>query len=139
MDLKAFIKHHQEQVDFSKFCIKNEDVESIEKVLDVKIGDQLLEYILTYGYLGYEYIDFLGINSRLMEKSNMVKSTQYLHQYFEKTNNLISFEAAGDGVFFLVDSDDNVYEYASSDDELIKTKWKLFDYILDRFENCVVK
>lgn len=130
--LIEFINNHN--VDYSQFCVRSSDIPTFESEMSVPIGEQLKEYILTYGYLGYEFVEFFGIINKLMEKSDMVKETKYVHTYFDKTKNLIAIENQGDGDYYLVDKDDNVYNYFSSRDELMPLNVQLFDYILDRFE-----
>lgn len=127
-----FISSHN--VDHSSFCVQSTDFSLFESEMLVPMGEQLGEYILTYGYLGYEFVEFLGINSKMMENSTMVKETKYLHKYFDKTNGLIAFENQGDGNYFLVDKNDNMYNYLSSCDELKVLNMKLFDYIMDRIK-----
>lgn len=127
-----FISCHN--IDHSSFCVQSTDFSFFESEMLVPMGEQLREYILTYGYLGYEFVEFLGINSKMMENSTMVKETKYLHKYFEKTNGLIAFENQGDGNYFLVDKDDYMYNYLSSCDELKVLNMKLFDYIMDRIK-----
>lgn len=127
-----FIDSHN--VDNSSFCVQNSDIPFFEAEMSVHIGPQLRAYILNFGYLGYEFVEFFGINSKMMEKSTMVKETIYLHKYFCKTNDLIAFENQGDGDYYLVDKNDNMYNYFSSRDELTPLNIKLFDYIMDRIK-----
>ncbi|MCM1364403.1 MAG: SMI1/KNR4 family protein [Faecalibacterium sp.] len=133
MCFKDYIKNIN--VDFSADKINIDDIPIIEIFIGLKFGDQLKEYILNYGYLGYEYIELFGINNRLGTRSNMVKQTRYLHKYFSETKNLIALEDQGDGDYYLVDSNDYVFRFLSSGNELIPTKMKLFDYIKHRFNS----
>lgn len=59
----------------------------------------------------------------------------YLHKYYPVTNKLIAIENQGEGDYYLVDDDDNVFEYDSEIDELINLHMKLNDYIVSRFES----
>ena len=65
----------------------------------------------------------------------MVKQTCYLHQYYPATNSLIAVENQGDGDYYLVNSNDDVFEYDTSLDEIQKTGMKLTAYILQRLKN----
>ncbi|MCD7822654.1 MAG: SMI1/KNR4 family protein [Oscillospiraceae bacterium] len=132
MDIKEFV--HNKDVDFTKNLIGKSDIRAVEKELGVKIGSQLEEYLLEYGYLGFESVELYGVNSRQKLKSDMVTQTLYLHKYFRKTKPYIAIESFGDGDYRLVDPDDNVYRYISDGDDLTSTGKKLFDYILERFE-----
>ncbi len=66
----------------------------------------------------------------------MVKQTKYLNKYFPKTVGFIALENAGDGEYILVSSKDDVSEYFSEEDRITKTRWKLFDYIVKRFQEA---
>ncbi len=51
-----------------------------------------------------------------------------------KTAGLIAIENTGDGNYVLVSSDDEIYNYSSVEDSLQKLELKLFDYIVNRFQ-----
>ena len=110
-----------------------ENINEAQNYLGITFGSELKEYILEYGYLAYEYAELYGINSIQLMESDMIKETKRLHELFQKTANLIIIENQGDGDYYLVDSNDNVYEYISDIDELTDVKMSLFDYILNRF------
>ena len=63
----------------------------------------------------------------------MVKQTLYLHKYYPITRGFIALENQGEGDYYIVDENDNVYEYDSELEELTNKNIKVFDYILDRF------
>ena len=132
MNLKEFINSHN--VEYSNNCIDNSEIPNLESLMSVTFGEQLKEYLLNYGYLGYEFVELFGINKKAMDRSDMVKETQYLHSWFPITENLIAIEDQGDGDYCLVDKDDSVYHYFSSINALTKTTLKLFEYILERFD-----
>lgn len=130
-DLDKFIK--EKGVEFTKNLINMENINEAQNYLGITFGSELKEYILEYGYLAYEYAELYGINSIQLMESDMIKETKRLHELFQKTANLIIIENQGDGDYYLVDSNDNVYEYISDIDELTDVKMSLFDYILNRF------
>jgi len=123
-------------VDYTKNVISKEQINDIESALDVNIGDELKEYILTYGYLGYSYIELYGIYSNMMLESDMVTQTKYLHKYFEKTIGYIALENTGEGDYAIVDSNDRVYLYDSELDQLTDLEETLTEYISKRFEEA---
>lgn len=102
------------------------------KVTDVKTNS---EYLLKYGYLGFEYVEFFGMNPRQGLKSDLIEQTLYMHKYFPATSDLIAIENQGEGDYYLVDSEDVVYEYDVSLKRERKTGKKLFEHIVQRFEN----
>lgn len=119
----------------SNSLIKCEAINEVEKAVGIKLGQQLIKYITTYGYLIFESVELYGITARQgIEESDMVKQTLYLHKYFPSTKGYIALENQGDGDYYIVDSTDTVYEFISEQDKLKNTSLKLFDYIIKRFE-----
>ena len=134
MDIEKFVLKHN--IDHSNSPINVDVLEQAEKAIGVHFGEELTEYLLKYGYLGFEYVEFYGINSRQGLKSDMIEQTLYLHKYFPATASFIALEDQGEGDYYLVDSQDTVYEYDSSLKELRKTSFSLFESITKRFEEA---
>lgn len=134
INIKEFVDKYN--VEKSKNLIDNNQINVIEKILKVKLGNELKNYILNYGYLAYKNIELYGVNSKQGVNSDMIKQTIYLHKYFPKTCNYVAVENQGDGDYYLVDSADNVYRYVSEQDRLVSANLKLFDYILYRFKQA---
>ena len=132
MDLNEFICKNN--VDFAAYLIKEADLRLVEKELGVKFGPQLSAYLLDYGYLGFESVEFYGMNARQGMNSDVVKQTLYLHKYYAKTSPYVAIENYGEGDYILVDSDDNVLRFISEENTLKKVGKKLFEYILIRFQ-----
>ena len=77
MDIFDFVCKHD--VDFAAYLPSKGLVNQIENTIGVKIGDQLKQYLLEYGYLGFESIEFYGANEKQGLSSDIVKQTIYLH------------------------------------------------------------
>ena len=122
------------EAEYTKKTIDEETLNSIEMELNLKFGPELREYILTYGYLAFQSVEFYGINSIQGLDSDMVKQTIYLHKYFEKTNEYVALGNLGEGKYALVSQDDLVFEYDTERDLLNNSKKGLFNYIMDRFD-----
>ena len=136
MDIKQFIEENGVLV--SSSLISPSEIKNVENLIKVKIGEQMRNYITTYGYLIFEGVELYGITARQhLGDSDLVKQTQYLHDYFPSTKEYIALENQGDGDYYLVDSRDTVYEYISEQNKLTSTGLKLFDYILKRFEEVL--
>lgn len=120
-------------VEKSDSLIDKSKINEIESVCGVTIGNDLADYILNYGYLIYSSVELYGITARQGAESDMVTQTLYLHKYFAKTRGYVALENQGEGDYYLVDSEDRVFEYDSELDELTDTKLSLEDYILSRF------
>ena len=126
-----------DDVDFSSNLISENDLDVMKKHYNLKIGEQLSFYLLNYGYLGFQDIEFYGINSKQREKSDLVTQTEYLHKYFPKTINYVAFSSEGEGMYNLIDQNDNMWQYNSEDDVLEKLNLKLIDYIDESFKKNV--
>lgn len=133
MELKKFIENND--VDFTKNLVGVDYIPAIEKEVGVSFGCELVKYIVLYGYLAFEDVEFYGINSKQYLESDMVKQTLYLHKYFPKTAGYVALENQGEGHYQIVASDDTVYEYLTSADQIISTGKKLLCFIQDRFQS----
>lgn len=121
--------------DSSSNLITEDDITTYEDLLSVSFGEQLQHYITNYGYLALDDIEFYGINSNQKENSDLIKQTIYLNKNFDSTKGYIAFENKGDGVYILIDSNDNMYKFSTEDNKLEAINSDLFNYISDRFNN----
>ena len=121
--------------DSSSNLITEDDIAIYENLLSVSFGEQLQHYITNYGYLALDDIEFYGINSNQKENSDLIKQTIYLNKNFDSTKGYIAFENKGDGVYILIDSNDNMYKFSTEDNKLEAINSDLFNYISDRFNN----
>lgn len=124
-------------IDYSLNLVDEQFIDEMEKFLCVKIGRELREYILEFGHIEYEYIEFLGVNSLEKMNSDMVKLTVRLHENHEKTKSFVALESIGDSIYTLINADDSVYCYdAVLDDFPIFTGKKLSAYIEEKIKNA---
>ncbi len=106
-----------------------------ENAVSVHFGIELIEYLFKYGYLAYKHIALYGMNMHQGLESDMVRQTVYLHQYYPATVDYVAIENQGDGDYFLVNSEDDVFEYDVDIKELQPTGKKLSEYLVIRLEN----
>ncbi len=130
MELNDFIKTHN--VDFSYSRVDESFITEMERILDVKVGEQLKKYIIDYGYIGYEYIELFGVNNIQGIKSDMIQQTIFLHEKFDATNGLIAIEDQGDGDYYLVDSEDAVYRFIAGSKQLSAANLSFDEYLIKR-------
>lgn len=136
MTLKDFVEQY-EDVEKLEELVTEEFLEKVEETLNLKFGNKLKNYILDFGYLAFEYVEFYGINPVQGFDSDLITQTQYLHKSFPQTYNLIAFENQGDGDYFLVDENDKMFEFDSVLKELKCINQNLEEYILDRFNTVL--
>ena len=92
MELKNFISSHD--VDMASERIDNNTMFEMSSLLSFDFGTELVTYIQKYGYLGYRYVEFCGINARQMERSDMVKQTLALRARCPQTDKYVVLEMA---------------------------------------------
>lgn len=131
-EIRNFVEDND--VLFSKNIINEQEIQYYQKIIGLTFGKQLKQYILNYGFLSFDSLEFNGINAVQKEQSDLIVQTNYLHNHFEKTKGLIAFESIGDGLYVLVDDKDNVFEYDTETDRLTNLKTMLNNYILKRFK-----
>ena len=127
------------KIDKSPAPLRNSDIIMAEVFLDAKIGSQLKEYLTEYGYIGCGSIEMYGINRRMIARSDMITTTAMLHEYYSRTKELIAIENQGDGDYYMVDENDNVYRFLMTGKRLSQTNKKLFDYISQRLSTVKSK
>lgn len=135
MDLREFIEANE--IIMGSNLINIDQVESVEEAVGVSFGGELVKYIVKYGFLIFEDIELYGVDARQMLDSDLVKQTIYLHKYFPKTKGYVALENQGDGVYAVVDANDEVFQYISETDTLKDTGKSFFQYILNRFQEAV--
>lgn len=130
MNLKEFIMSHD--VDYSYNRANETFLSKMESLVGVRIGEQLKNYIINYGYLGYKHIELFGVNNSQGIDSDMIKQTLLLHKQFDVTKSLIAIEDQGDGDYYLVDETDMVYRFLP-ENKLSEIGLIFDEYILSRF------
>ncbi|MBQ8058111.1 MAG: SMI1/KNR4 family protein [Ruminococcus sp.] len=130
MSLKSIIGNRA--IDVSPSPIGEDEFGMVELYLEAKLGDELKEYLVEYGYIGYNFVEMFGVNSKMGARSSMIKKTMYLHENYKQTQGLIAVEDQGDGDYYLVDENDKVYRFLQSREELTDIGCDLYTYISDR-------
>ena len=122
-------------VDCTQNLIDSIKLLDFQTLLNVNFGEILKEYLLNYGYIGFQSIEFYGINSKQLEKSDMITQTIYLHKYFPKTKGFIVFNNMDGHNYVLVDSEDKIYYYNTQNNQITYTNSNLCDFIVNQFES----
>jgi len=130
MNIGLFLAENN--IEYSKGPIDLNMLKQAEKLLGVNFGEQLSEYLLKYGYFAKDFIELFGMTANQGLSSDLVKETLYLHQYFPETRDYVAVENQGEGDYYIVASDDQVYEFDSNLKSLVNTHFSFWDYIMRR-------
>lgn len=133
--MENLVKKYEGQIEFSKNLITEKDLELCEKEMEVVFGAKLKEYVLDYGYLAKDDVEFYGINSKQLLNSDMVKNTISLHKEFEETKDKVLFASFIDSIYYLVDKDDMVFKFDAVEKTLSKTEDNIVTFIDNTFSN----
>ena len=133
MNLEKFIENNE--IEHTNNLISTDQLHIVEEELNVKFGENLTNYILKYGYLAYEDVEFYGITSNQYMQSDLIVQTRYLHNYFATTKELIAVESLGEGIYALVDKKDGVFIFDSVSGSIDNTGKNLDQYIYERLTN----
>ena len=131
-DLDIFVKNNE--CDYIRNIISLEVLKMTEETIGIKFGNQLSEYLLKYGYLGYKSVELYGMNSNQGLNSDLFEQTMYLHNSFEITQPYIAIDKIQDSIYTLIDSNDNIYICDLEKNVIRNVNIKLFEYIFKRFK-----
>ena len=134
MNFPEFVLTHD--VVKSKCPPSAEQVQELGNEMGVKFGREMMEYLTGYGFLLYADVEFYGLTANLLERSDLAKQTAYLHKYFPKTGGYIALENRGDGLYVVVDSDDQVWLYNTESNTLKDSGKSLFQYLIERMKEA---
>lgn len=135
MALRNFYEHNHDEMNRCPFTPFYNTLIEVKRKIGVEFGPEMIEYLTTYGYLSFGSVEFYGLYQIDLEKTDLVKNTNYLHKTFPKTKQLIALENRGDGEYCLVDNQDYVYVFDCETEEIVPLKEKVFDYMLRRFKS----
>lgn len=131
-ELDIFVKNNE--CDYTKNIISLEVLKMAEETIGIKFGNQLSEYLLKYGYLGYKSVELYGMNSNQGLNSDLFEQTMYLHNSFEITQPYIAIDKIQNSIYTLIDSNDNIYICDLEKNVIRNVNIKLFEYIFKRFK-----
>lgn len=131
-ELDIFVKNNE--CDYTRNIISLEVLKMVEETIGIKFGNQLSEYLLKYGYLGYKSVELYGMNSNQGLNSDLFEQTMYLHNSFEITQPYIAIDKIQDSIYTLIDSNDNIYICDLEKNVIRNVNIKLFEYIFKRFK-----
>lgn len=136
INFKQMVESFGNDIEFSNNLINENNIASFENEIESKFGDELKYYILNYGYLAMNDIEFFGINSKQMSKSDMIQTTKDLHTNFNLTQNLIAFMKSTDDIYYLIDENDKMFRFDSVVSTLTPLEIDLITFIKNQLETC---
>lgn len=131
-ELDIFVKNNE--CDYTRNIISLEVLKMAEETIGIKFGNQLSEYLLKYGYLGYKSVELYGMNSNQGLNSDLFEQTMYLHNSFEITQPYIAIDKIQNSIYTLIDSNDNIYICDLEKNVIRNVNIKLVEYIFKRFK-----
>jgi len=90
-----------------------EAIKNAEKELGVTFGPQLKKYLLTYGGISYKFVEFEGLAATRV-KSDIVQRTLNARELGLDKKYIVILKIHDEGLYAVVDSKDNVYEFDSA-------------------------
>lgn len=88
----------------------NEEIEQFEKELSIKLGKEYRSFLKEFGTLEIEYFEFYGIYGSNTTLPSAIHATKYARKNIKNfSKDLIVFYEVGDGSFYCVDKNDNVF------------------------------
>lgn len=133
-NLKEIINSFDD-IEYTKNLITENDIQKLEEITESRFGEELKFYILNYGYIALNNIEFFGVNSKQMEKSDMIRTTTEIHLNFDLTKNLVALIKSTDDIYYLVDEFDNVFRFDSYINTIKPLNIKLSTFIKNTLEN----
>ncbi len=114
----------------------DKDINDFERKLNIKLGNEYKSFLLEFGTLEVEYLEFYGIFKDNNVLPSAIHSTLYHRSIIENfPNNLIVFFESGDGSFFCVDKDDEVYKCTYNRCNKLEKKFK--NFLIDRIKGLI--
>jgi len=107
------------------------NISEFENKLGIKLGKEYKSFLLEFGTLEVEYLEFYGYFKDDSSLPSAINSTLYHRESIENfPNDLIVFFESGDGSFFCVDRDDEVYKCTYNRCTKVEKKFK--DFLIER-------
>lgn len=135
ISLKEFVEKHN--VEFSSDRVDKAFLYEVKKKLGVAISRQLKDYLLNYGYLAYQHLEFLGINSKQLWESDMITTSVKLHQKYDVTQGLLAIKKDDGEVYHLVDGLGFVYSFVPSENRLLAVYQDVNTYIMNTIKPLI--
>lgn len=128
--LKIFLKEHPNYNFIGQTT--EESIKQLEKKLNIKSSDELKDYLMTYGVLSFNSVEFLGLGVPDTSYLNIITTTLELIRKGNLPLGYVVIEDLSDGSYAVYDNKKvYLWEYSSSDvGEILANS--LDDYLFER-------
>jgi hypothetical protein len=107
-----------------------------EKRLNFKFGPELREYLQDFGFILFSGVELMGINERQKERSDLIKTTEFLREDYSCMNSYVVIENVGDSLYVVCDTNDRMYEFIIGTDSTPQPmNIDLHQYICKRYND----
>lgn len=110
--------------------VSEDFVPKFETRLGMRLGPQLKDYMLRYGYIGYKYWELEGACQTLGLNSSLIHSTDRARRIFDFVADMVVIVDIDGEEFYLVDSKDEVYHLLRCNRELVPLNIDFYDFIV---------
>ncbi|MCK9337702.1 MAG: SMI1/KNR4 family protein [Arcobacteraceae bacterium] len=114
--------------------VSDEQISTFEKELNISFGNEFKTYLKEFGCISKDYLEFYGIcgeNNSIPSAIFATKSMRNNVPNFSK--DLIVFYEIGDGRFYCVDTNDNVY--LCDFDKVTDTNTSFKSFLINKIKN----
>ena len=112
----------------------NENIEEFENKLSITLGEQYKTFLKEFGTLEVEYLEFYGYFKDNKGLPSAINTTLYIRETVaDFPKDLIVFYESGDGAFYCVNSQDEVFECNYNRCNKIDKSFK--DFITNKIKN----
>jgi hypothetical protein len=130
-EIKKIIDTYEEKGDFTYTTITNDQIEEAQKALGVKIPEQYLDFLRTYGHGGIGGIEIIGIgkSGKMLFLDETLKYREY-----GLDEKLILIENCDEWVYCIDCKNNRIVSWSRDD---MQDAYADFDsYLLDRFTDA---
>lgn len=112
---------------------RQKDIELLEKELSVKLGEEYKNFLMEFGTLEVEYLEFYGFFKDNLSLPSAIYATKYMRDTIDDFDKeLVVFYESGDGSYYNVDSNDYVYHCTYNRCNKLNIKFK--EFIFNKLE-----
>jgi len=130
--MKSIIEKFKSEV-IIKNGITSEDITNVESELGLKVGNNLKEYLITYGALSFRSMELMGLGYSDDSYRHIVKATKNARKYGSIPLDSLVVEDIGEFHYVICNADDSI-SYWGNGNEIEKVDSSISEYIERRMK-----